>query len=214
MLSYRHLFGWLGGPIMAVLALQVFLKPDATHPVGQLNPAGYVTYSFVAAAVMFAAILISALGTHSQIRNLKIPPVRKVGFVQTAGEMVSTLTHRTFLPLMGAGLFNAMALGLTSSLTLYLGTFFWEFSAGQLAILALSSLISAGLAFALAAPISRPLGKRNAAQLAKILALAFATGPILLRIAGAFRPTGTRCCCRLWWPPASSTLGSRSPRTS
>lgn len=189
-LSYRHLFGWLGGPIMAVLALQVFLKPDAAHPVGQLNPAGYVTYSFVAAGVMLAAILISALGTHGQIRNLRTPPARKVGLSQAVREMASTLTHRTFLPLMGAGLFNAMALGLTSSLTLYLGTYFWEFSAGELAAVALSSLVSAGLAFALAAPISRPLGKKNAAQFAKGLALVFAVGPILLRVAGLFPANG------------------------
>ena len=59
---------------MAVLAYSVFLTADAEHPVGVLNRAGYERYGLVAAVIMAAAILISAIGTHSYIPYLRQPP--------------------------------------------------------------------------------------------------------------------------------------------
>ncbi|MDP3853464.1 MFS transporter [Phenylobacterium sp.] len=189
-LSYRYFFGWFGGLTMTVLALQVFLKPDATHPVGQLNPAGYQVYALVASAIMFGAIMISAMGTHRHIARFKPPPVRKITIGKLAAEMFSTLTHRSFLVLMGAGLFNAMAQGLVLSLNLYLTTFFWELSAGQVAFLAGGNFISAALAFALAAPLSKRLGKKPAAQLTKVLAFVISFIPISLRLFDVFPANG------------------------
>jgi glycoside/pentoside/hexuronide:cation symporter, GPH family len=76
-LSWRFLFGWWGGLTMAVLAYAVFLQPDAEHPVGVLNPAGYRRYRVVAALVMLAAVLVSAVGTHQFIPRLRPPPARR-----------------------------------------------------------------------------------------------------------------------------------------
>jgi len=190
-LSYRYFFGWLGGLVMTVLALQVFLKPDATHPVGQLNPAGYQTYAVVASLVMFAAIMVSALGTHRHIPQLRTPVARKVSLGQLAREMVGTLTHKSFLVLMGAGLFNAMAIGLVLSLNLYFNTYFWQLSSSQIATLAAANLISATLAFAFAAPLAKRLGKKPAAQITKVLAFVIGVTPIVLRLAGVFPENGS-----------------------
>ena len=76
-LSYRFFFGWWGGLAMTVLAYGVFLQPDADHPTGVLNPQGYGRYGLVASVVLFAAILISALGTHWAIPYLRQPPVKR-----------------------------------------------------------------------------------------------------------------------------------------
>ena len=190
LMSIRYFFGWFGGLTMTVLALQVFLKPDATHPVGQLNPAGYQVYALVASAIMFGAIMISAIGTHKHIARFKTPPVRKITIGKLAGEMFSTLTHRSFLVLMGAGLFNAMAQGLVLSLNLYFNTYFWELSAGQVAFLAAGNFVSAALAFALAAPLSKWMGKKPAAQLTKVLAFVISFIPISLRLLDVFPANG------------------------
>ena len=40
LLSYRLFFAWVGGLTVNLLAYKVFLQPDASHRVGQLNPAG------------------------------------------------------------------------------------------------------------------------------------------------------------------------------
>lgn len=190
-MSYRYFFAWWGGLTMTLLALKVFLTPDAEHPIGQLNPAGYVTYGYVAAAVIFAAIVISAMGTHKEIPRLRVPPVRKLSLGQLAKEMVGTLSHKSFMVLMGAGLFNAMAGGLVLSLNLYFNTFFWQLPSAQIAILAAANFISAALAFGFAAPIAKRLGKKQAAQLTKILSFVIAITPITLRLLGVFPENGS-----------------------
>lgn len=190
-MSYRYFFAWWGGLTMTLLALKVFLTPDAEHPIGQLNPAGYVTYGYVAAAVIFAAIVISAMGTHSQIPRLRIPPARKLTLGQLAKEMVGTLSHKSFMVLMGAGLFNAMAGGLVLSLNLYFNTFFWQLPSAQIAILAAANFISAALAFGFAAPLAKRLGKKQAAQLTKVLSFVIAITPITLRLLGVFPENGS-----------------------
>src|SRR5262249_46873389 len=43
-LGFRYLFGWLGSLTMTLLAFGVFFVATPRYPVGQLNPAGYVTY--------------------------------------------------------------------------------------------------------------------------------------------------------------------------
>lgn len=188
--AYRNFFGWFGGVGMTVLALQVFLRPDAAHPVGQLNPEGYKTYAVAAAATILFAILVSALGTHRHIPRLRTPPQRRLTLGVLAREMVSTLAHRSFLVLAGAALFNAMAHGLVLSMSLYLGTFFWQLSSGQIAILASANFLSAILALMLAAPVSKGPGKRNAARITKGLSLALAVAPITLSLFGAFPSRG------------------------
>ncbi|MGZ5959476.1 MAG: MFS transporter, partial [Rhizomicrobium sp.] len=126
-LGYRYMFGWLGGLGMTALAYLVFLVPSAKYPVGQLNPVGYSQYGAVSAAVMFVVILVSAAGTHRRIPFLRHPPAgpRRSIFAY-AGEMLSTLTHRSFLMMLGVGLFAAMGQGLNFALSIYLATWFWE----------------------------------------------------------------------------------------
>src|ERR1700720_2481441 len=60
LMSSRFFFGTLGGAAMSVLALQVFLRKDAAHPLGLLSPAGY-RETAVASIVIFVSIMISGL---------------------------------------------------------------------------------------------------------------------------------------------------------
>lgn len=188
--AYRQFFGWLGGVGMTVLALQVFLRPTPQYPTGQLNPDGYHGYALTAAAVMLVAILVSTVGTHRHIPRLRVPPRRRITLGAIFREMVTTLAHPSFLMLIVAGLFNAMAQGLVLSLNLYLGTYLWQLDSGQLAALAASSFVAAILALVFAPPVSKAFGKRNAARLMKATSIAFATAPILLRMAGVFPANG------------------------
>ncbi|MDP1617505.1 MFS transporter [Phenylobacterium sp.] len=189
-LSYRYFFAWWGGLTMVLLAFQVFLRPTAEYPVGQLNRDGYVTYGLVAAGIMLFAILVSAIGTHRHIPDLVTPPQRKLTFGQVMKEMAGTLSNRSFLVLIMAGLFNAMAGGLTLSLNLYFNTYFWELSAAEISLFAIGNFISAALAFGLAAPLSKRMGKKGAAQLTKVAAFFIGAAPITLRLLGVFPDNG------------------------
>jgi GPH family glycoside/pentoside/hexuronide:cation symporter len=190
LLSYRYLFGWIGGLAMFFAALKIFLTPDATHPSGQLNPAGYAHYGIASAVLMFAAIMISAIGTHNQIPFLKTPPHRKLTLGQLGREMIGTLAHGSFLRILLASLFTAMAGGLVLSINLYFNTFFWELSSSQIAAFTFANLISALLAFALAARLSKRFGKKLTAMVLIFVALFVSCTPIVLRLLGMFPANG------------------------
>ncbi|MES2341363.1 MAG: MFS transporter [Pseudomonadota bacterium] len=191
LLSYRFLFGWIGGLAMYFAALKIFLRPDAGHKVGQLNVEGYAHYGIAAALLMLLAILVSAGGTHSQIPFLREAPHRKLSLPMLAREMFGTLSHRSFLRILTANLFAAMAGGLTLSISLYFTTFFWEFSSAQIALFTFASLTSALFAFAAAPAFSRKFGKKRSAMTLLLIGLAVGCTPIVLRLLGLFPENGS-----------------------
>lgn len=190
-LSYRFFFGWWGGLGMSVLAYVVFLQPDAEHPTGVLNPEGYSHYGLVAAIVMGVAILISALGTHDRIPHLKRPPAHRArGIAGAFRELIETIRNRSFLALFGAGMFAAMAAGLTAALGIYFNTFFWEFTSNQISAFVVAGFVAAGMAVAAATPLSRRIGKKRAAVGVSLLAVVISPLPVVLRLADLLPANG------------------------
>ena len=189
-LSYRIFFAWYGGLTMLTLAYLVFLTPDATHKVGQLNEAGYSRYGFTAAAIMFVAILVSAAGTHKFIPHFRAAPVRKISIPQYGREMIATFRNKAFLILMAASLLFNLATGLVFALNIYLQTYFWELTHTEISILTLSTFIAVFLAFMMALPLSRRLGKKRGAILLFTVGLVIASMPLGLRLIGFFPPNG------------------------
>ena len=192
LLSFRFLFAWAGGLFMYFLALKVFLRPDATHASGQLNPAGYSAYGVAAGLVMLVAILASAAGTHRQIPYLRQAPDRRLTLKALFAEMFEALAHRSFLCILGATLFFAMAVGLGFSINLYFYTFFWELSSAQIALFTFSSLLGAVIAFVFTPGISRRISKRTGVLALLPMAAATASLPILLRLLGVLPPNASQ----------------------
>jgi Na+/melibiose symporter-like transporter len=192
MLSYRYFFGWWGGLAMSVMAYSVFLQPDADHAVGVLNPDGYSTYGLVAAAVMLVAILVSAIGTHRHIPNLRQPPAKRpFSLGQAVRELRETVSNRSFLVLFVASVFASMAGGLSAALSIYFNTYFWELSSNQIAILAMAYFFAAAIALFLAPRLSIRFGKKRAAIGISILSLSVAPVPITLRLLEIFPSNGS-----------------------
>ncbi len=190
-LSYRYFFGLMGGVIMGFVTLRYILTPDAAHPVGQLNPAGYVRYGLVAAVVMLSSILISSLGTHRNIKYFRVPPRRRLTLLQTLREMATSLSNPSFVVLMAASLFGAMAIGTSANLLLYFATYFWGLVSAQLSIFQIGQLIAALLSVALAGVLSRRFGKRQLAISLFIVFIVISSAPIGLRLIGLFPPNGS-----------------------
>jgi Na+/melibiose symporter-like transporter len=184
MLSYRYFFGWWGGLTIAVTAYFVFLQPTEEYPIGQLNLEGWRSYGLTASLIMVSAILVSAIGTHRHIPFLKQPPPKRpFSLRRTARELRETLGNRPFIVLFVSAIFGAMAAGLSTSLNIYFGTYFWELTPTQLGILALGPYLSSTLALAVTPRISVRLGKKRGAIWIFGLATVGAPLPILLRLA-------------------------------
>ncbi len=189
--SYRVFFAWSGGMTMYLLATSYFLAPDKTHKVGQLNASGYSHYGYLAAALMFCAILISALGTHKFIPILRQPPARRLTLWQYAKEMAATLNNRAFLTLVLAQICFGAATGLVFAMAIYLSSYFWEFKSYQIAELGLGTVVAFVLAFFIALPISKRLGKRMGAVTLFATGLTISIVPLVLRLLGVFWPNGS-----------------------
>lgn len=185
MLSYRYFFGWTGGTLMGAFATIFILVPTATVQNGMFNVEGHGQVGAIAAMSIFLAIMISALGTHKMIPDLKPPPpARKLSLMLIYREVFETLASRSFLALFLAALFGAVASGVSTTLSFYFSTFFWGFSAEQIGLISLSVVISALMAFFISPAISRRLGKKRGAITIGLMAFTVAPAPILLRLFG------------------------------
>lgn len=188
--SYRYFFGYVGGLGMSFLTLYVFLRPTDAHPIGQLNPEGYVSFAVVGALVMLVSVLLSSAATHHRIPYLRQPSTRAPGFKETLRNMRESFSHSGFLAIASFGVLKYTAIGMTGALTLYFGTYFWGLQAKQLAILALDGVLGACFALLLAPIASRHFGKRNSAFVLAVVAVLVAVVPYGLRFYGAFFDNG------------------------
>lgn len=202
LLSYRSMFGYLGGMGMALLAYLVFLRSTPAYPQGQLNPHGYSAYGVTSAVVMFVAIILSAAGTQRFVPFLHRPREAPKKLGQFVREMFATLSHRAFLMTLGSGSFQSMAGGLHFALTLYFATFYWELTSAQISVLVVQGFVGAVAASALAPRAARLLGKKAAALTALSLSIPIAVLPFALRQAGLFPANHS-----VWLVPALFLVG-------
>jgi glycoside/pentoside/hexuronide:cation symporter, GPH family len=191
LMSSRFFFGTLGGAAMSVLALQVFLRKDAAHPLGLLSPAGYRETALVASIVIFLSIMISCLGTHRFIATLVHAPRVLITWREKFREVSGTLTNRSFLALSISGVIGAVATGLRQGLDFYISAYFFELTPAQMSYLPASALVAAFAGVGIAPAISKRFGKKPS-MIGVFFASLFANiAPIAMRLLGLLPPNGT-----------------------
>jgi glycoside/pentoside/hexuronide:cation symporter, GPH family len=189
--SVRYLFGVLAGVGINVVTYRFLLFSDAAHKDGQLNPAGYPWFALVSSIVMVVSILVSARGTQRYIPLFTMPAERRIPLGQMFREMGASLWHRDFMTLVGAAIFGTVAISIGATLLVYFNTYFWQLSTKQIGLFGFVGLIAAFVSPLLAGPLSKPLGKRNAALLFYFACVILTAAPISLRLLGWFPPNGT-----------------------
>ena len=157
-----------------------------------LNRQGYEHYAITASVLIFAAIMLSSLGTHRYIPQLRKPPQTQYPPVLTmARQTLETVRERSFGALFISALFGSLATGMSTSLSIYINTFYWELDNAQIAMITSTLFGSAVCAMLLAPRCSRLLGKKSATITIGILSAVLAPLPILLRVLGMFPENGT-----------------------
>lgn len=192
LMSSRFFFGTLGGAGISIIALQIFLRKDVSHPLGLLNRQGYSDTAIVASLAIFLSIIISCAGTHQFIPTLVYAPAVRGTWREKLREIRGTLTNRSFLALTVAGVFGTVSIGLRQGLDFYISGYFFELTPKQMSYLAVAALLAAFAGVLLAPAISRRFGKKPA-MIAVFFASLFASiMPITLRLLGILPPNGTR----------------------
>jgi glycoside/pentoside/hexuronide:cation symporter, GPH family len=192
-LSFRYYFGWSGGNVMTVLSFMALfpLFATASIPNGQFNPEAYRVYGIIASCLIFLAIMVSSLGTHSQIPHLPVqPPARRIKLRAVIGEVYQTLANRSFGALFLANMLGAVATGLSAALAFYFSTYFWGFTAVQVGWTTVAVFGSAVIGSVMAPIVTRTLGKKRGAMIIGLVAYLGAPLPIVLRLAGLLPPNG------------------------
>jgi GPH family glycoside/pentoside/hexuronide:cation symporter len=180
--SARHFFGWAGGIGIAVIAYLFLLVPTAEQKTGQLNASGYESLGLLGSCMIFVAIMVSSLGTHKYIPDLKLPPPkRRMSLAKTLHENRETLSNRSFFAIFGFGIFAAMGGGFSGAMSIYINTYFWELRADQIGLLAPSGFLSAAIALFAAPYIASRFGKKRSAIATALMGAFFVPVPILGR---------------------------------
>ncbi len=195
LLAFRYYFGWTGGNLMTVMMFFVVfpLFVTTTIPDGRFNRDSYAFYGVVGSLMMFAAILISALGTHNRIKYLKpSPPKRTLTLGRIFREIFDTLAERSFIALFSAALLGAVARGLAAALTFYFLTYFWGFGSLETGVITFGTFIAAVIGFVLAPIVSRTIGKKRGAVIIGLIAFLGSPLPIVLRLFDLLPENGTQ----------------------
>ena len=184
LMGSRFFFGTLGGAAISVLALQVFLRKDATHPLGLLNRAGYQQTAVVASIVIFLSIIISCVGTQRFIGSLVQAPRVRGTWREKLAEVGGTVTNRSFLALTISGIVGAVSAGLRQGLDFYISAYFFELTPAQMSYLAAAALFAAFAGVALAPAVSRRFGKKQSMIGVFFASLFASVAPIAMRLIG------------------------------
>ena len=189
--AFRFFFGWVVGNLLTLIMWGVLLVATAEYPQGALNRDGYATYGIIASVLIFVAIMVSSLGTHSNIKHLRPPPERKVRTPREIfGEIAQTLRTRSFGALFLTTIFGQTASGFQASLAFLMLSFFWEFSQQQIFIGVSLVFVSAVIGLLLAPRAVKHLGKKKAVISIGIVAFTLAPLMVALRLLGVLPENG------------------------
>ncbi len=187
----RYMFGWLGAVVMSVIAFEVYLKPVESVP-GILNRQGYEQFALLAAIVMVVSMLVSAVGTHRVAPQLPTSNPASIGFSYSfLKSLKSILQQSSFKAVFLAALFSNMVLGITITLQVYFGTFYFGLETAQLGLLALTFIPAAIFAYPLSVWLSDRREKKDVAILLTYASIITASLIIVLKYAGLFPDNGS-----------------------
>jgi Na+/melibiose symporter-like transporter len=126
LLAWRFLFLVVGGAAINAILYQVFLRQDASNPLGLLNKQRYADFSVFAAILVFLVIVGSTLATHRRIKYLYVPDRKAMSLGRTFKDLAATFSNRPLLILMFTNLLIAIAAGVTSGLQSYMFIHLWR----------------------------------------------------------------------------------------
>ena len=160
-MSYNTLFTYFGVVIMhAVVWFVVFPSYDN----GRMMQEAYNPVVYFCASLIVICMLLSARGTQDQIAKMvKVPDdLAEFSLKQLFSDIYESLGNKNYRYLL-FGLFSlSMTIGTHETLSLYMDTFYWEFTDEQIGWRILGTALGYGFGFLAVAKVHQTIGKRLA----------------------------------------------------
>lgn len=184
LMAARYVFGWLGGLTIAVLTYMVLLPADQD---GQLGATGYRTLGMVGSGAMLILMLVSSLGTHRYIPSFHNPGTSPLISARQVASMVGDMFgNRSFRAVFVSALFFGAAAGLSQSMSIYVGTYFWQLNSREIGLIPMLGLIAVPTAYVIAPRCANRFGKKDAAMGFFLFAIIFLPLAYVAKLIGLF----------------------------
>ncbi|MDA1074736.1 MAG: MFS transporter [Proteobacteria bacterium] len=162
--ALRNVFQLLGMFAVLIGGNILFFGASTDYPNGQLNPAAYLPFVSACVPFMLIGIWVSALGTHSQIQYLSQPTdVPRPPMLRAAlGDVITAFRIPAFTAVVGASILFGMNQGMVQALHLYMATYFFELTPGQITVLFAGAIVGIVLGSLFSRPVAALIKeKRN-----------------------------------------------------
>ncbi len=158
-MSYNNVFTYIGVIVMHIVVWALIFP---TYDNGRMTQEAYFPVVIFCSSLILVCMLGSAWTTRNQIPRMKKAPedLPPFGFLQLMREMYGAMRNRNYLYLLLGLFFLSMTIGTHETLGLYMGTFYWEFTDRQIAVLILSNVFGYAIGFATAATLHTLIEKR------------------------------------------------------
>lgn len=165
----RVTVAWVAGMALPAIAFAFFFQPSDGVD-GRLLADNYWQYGVLSALVAGVAALVCVVGTRSVIPRLPQPIARqKFGWKGPLQDMKLAFQNRNFRLSMGANLAFGLSAGVYMTLSLYLGTYFWEFTTAELAGVVVPTAAATVVAFLVLGRLGQRFDKPHLLAAASLL---------------------------------------------
>ena len=190
LVAYRQFFANIGG-LFALLAFFLVFSPLMGDEVGRFNAAAYTPWALVTAIVMGGTIFWSAWGTRSIIPYLpKVPNQLRASlaqvFVRMSADFMEVAKNRNFRFLFTGVLVVFVMVGVTTTLDIYMFTYFWELDDSIILPVLIAYAIGNALGTTICVPLFAWWGKKACLIMGGLAWAFFQTLPVVLRLIGWF----------------------------
>ena len=160
-MSYNNLFGYMGVIIMHIFVWFLIFPYFAGEKIGQLYQESYTPIAIFSMVLISLCILSSAYFTKDRIPYLN-QPSRNESHIKIADlfkDIYGAIGNKNYARLLVGMFFLSMLIGTHETLSIYMGTFFWELSPIQIGWLIINNIIGYAFGFILTAKLHQRFDK-------------------------------------------------------
>ena len=192
LMSFRYWFGWWGGlAVWNSLWIFVVYASWTGSQDARYVPETWAIYGLACSVIMVISIMTTSIGTHKEIPRLYMPEPRNLSFKQVFAELYETMTiSRDYVILFVAMIVTGIAGGIATNFSLFLYSFFWEFSPLNILTIGLTLFLAPLVGLKMSPLLAEKIGKRESVIYLSIGSILAENTIIILRLTNIIPDNG------------------------